>query len=809
MPPRRFPAAAARPRLAPLALALHCAVAAAAAAAAAVTAGGPAHAQGVTQGKDYDIPAGPLADALNRFAQQAGVAIAMDATRVQGLRTPGLKGAYSVESGFNALLRGSGYTVGRTAAGYVLVPAPDKASLPAAGDAVELSPMRVTGARGDMPSEATGDYTVRASRGATGLSLSPRETPQSVSVVTRAQMDDFKLSSVSDVLDATPGVVVERVETDRTYYTARGFNITTFQQDGIGVPFAHGLVGGDLEAAVYDRVEVVRGANGLLSNTGNPSATVNLIRKRPTGQFQASAGATYGSWNDKRLDGDVSGPLNAAGTLRGRFVMARENADSYLDRLGRDKSTVYGVVDADLGENTTVTLGHTYQKNKTRHHVWGGFPLYYSDGSLTGYDRSTNTAADWSYLNTATQDSFLEIAHRFDNGWEAKAVYSHKSIKWDGKLLYVYGVPDRATGLGLFGNPGEYHTTNRQDMLDLRASGPFQLGGRQHELIVGASLSASKVEGGTLAALDFALPRLEDWQGNAPDAPFDIDGGGANFKDKQRSVYAATRLSLTDALTVIVGANATRATSSGANYGTSRARSDFEVTPYAGAVYDIDETLSAYASYTEIFNPQSELDADFKQLDPVTGTNIEAGLKAEFLDKRLTGSAGLFRSKQRNLANYVRTVGTLALYEGTDVTAHGFEAEVAGQVGERLQLMAGYTRLWLEDANGNATRLHTPRHVARLSATYRVPGVEALKVGANLNWRSETSNRGSSLPVTVAQPAYALLNLMARYDITDRVYANLNVNNVTDKKYLTSRYWGDQGYYGAPRSAFLSLHWAY
>jgi outer membrane receptor for ferric coprogen and ferric-rhodotorulic acid len=108
-------------------------------------------------------------------------------------------------------------------------------------------------------------------------------------------MEDFRLDTINDVL-ANTGVTVEKVETNRTYYTARGFDITNFQMDGIGVPMTYSLQYGDIDMAMFDRVEIVRGANGLSSSTGNPSATVNFIRKRPTDDFQASAGLTIGSW---------------------------------------------------------------------------------------------------------------------------------------------------------------------------------------------------------------------------------------------------------------------------------------------------------------------------------------------------------------------------------------------------------------------------------------------------------------------------------------------------------------------------------
>ncbi|MEJ8631036.1 TonB-dependent receptor plug domain-containing protein [Sphingomonas sp. I4] len=136
----------------------------------------------------------------------------------------------------------------------------------------------VTGQR----TEGTDDYTIEGQTTATRIPLTLRETPQSVSIVTRQQITDFQLNDVNQLLTTVPGINVQANETDRVYYSARGFDIQTFQIDGIGVPFAFGIQTGSIDTAIYDHIEVVRGAPGLLSPTGNPSAVINFVRKRPT-----------------------------------------------------------------------------------------------------------------------------------------------------------------------------------------------------------------------------------------------------------------------------------------------------------------------------------------------------------------------------------------------------------------------------------------------------------------------------------------------------------------------------------------------
>ncbi|WP_193088777.1 TonB-dependent siderophore receptor [Advenella sp. FME57] len=229
----------------------------------------------------------------------------------------------------------------------------------------------------DATSEGTGLYSVPVATSATRLPLSPRETPQTINVVTRTQMDDFRLNNATSLLSAVPGVFVQQVETDRNYYIIRGYDVTNFQIDGVGMPFSTEEQIGDLDMAFYDRVEVLKGANGLLSNTGNPSGTVNFIRKRPKREFSANAGLSYSSFATRRLDVDISSPLNSSGSVRGRLVGAYQKGNSHLDRYGLEKRMLGVIVDADLSDRTTLTLGHTYQRNKSKSPMWGFVALLY------------------------------------------------------------------------------------------------------------------------------------------------------------------------------------------------------------------------------------------------------------------------------------------------------------------------------------------------------------------------------------------------------------------------------------------------
>lgn len=672
---------------------------------------------------------------------------------------------------------------------------------PSALPAIVVTPASRAGAT------APGAYTTRRSVSATGLPLSARDTPQSVSTVTRAVMDDFRLDNINDALAFAPGMLVERVETDRTYYTARGFDVMNFQLDGLGLPMTFGLQDGDVDTVAYERIDVTQGATGLMSGTGLPSATVNFVRKRPTPDRRASASLLLGSWNDKRVEGDVSGPLNAAGTLRGRLVAAAQDKNSYLDRYHLAKTVLHGVLEADLAPGLLLTAGHTVQSNRPDAPMWGALPLTFADGTPTRYDRSTSTAADWAYWNTRTAVSFAELRHELGQGWTVTATATYREMTERSRLFYTYGQPDAQTGSGLAAYPSRYASVDRQQLLDARAAGPFMLAGRRHEAVLGASISRATQHGYSWHGVGIGtlLPELSGWDGRYPEPPFTVDGGGSDLTERQRTVYAATRLNLRDDLKLIVGANHTQVDTDGRNYGVSARRDDARSSPYIGAVFDLDDNWSLYASRTAIFKPQDEIDANYRRLDPARGVSTEAGLKAEGWGGRLQASLAVFRTKLDDLASNQRLDrNAVTVHDPQDTRVTGAEIQLSGALTSRVKVLGGYSQVSIEDDKGRDVRTYTPRRVLRLSGTWQV--TDPLALGASLRWQSGIWRDDAGL--VAAQGAYALLDLMARYDFSRQLSASLNLRNVTDKRYVSSLYW-QQGYYGAPRSASLALNWTY
>lgn len=436
---------------------------------------------------ELNIPAQSLGSALQEFGRQTNVQVLYSPGDVQGKNSPAVKGKMQPQQAINALLAGSqttynlnGNTLTVTAAG--------------SGGGLELSPTQVTGNMLGNVTENTGSYTPGSIATATRLVLTPKETPQSVTVVTRQHMDDFGLNSVDDVMRHTPGITVSAFDTERSNYYARGFSINNFQYDGIpstarNVAYSAGNTLSDM--AIYDRVEVLKGATGLLTGAGSLGATINLVRKKPTSEFQGHATLGAGSWDNYRSELDVSGPLTETGNIRGRAVAAYQDKHSFMDRYERKSPTYYGIMEFDLSPDTLLTVGGDYQDSLPKGSSWSGsFPLIDAQGNRNDVKRSFNNAADWSSWEQYTRTVFAMLEHDLGDGWITKLQLDHKINGYHALMGSIQGDTPGLDGKSQL-TSGKYTGETVSDSADLYVSGPFSLGGREHELVFGGSISAS------------------------------------------------------------------------------------------------------------------------------------------------------------------------------------------------------------------------------------------------------------------------------------------------------------------------------
>jgi outer membrane receptor for ferric coprogen and ferric-rhodotorulic acid len=675
----------------------------------------------------------------------------------------------------------------------------------------------------------TGAYTInKRIDTATGLGLTLRETPQSVSVVTAQRILDQNLDTVADVVVNTVGVSVNEVDDVRNTFNARGFEINNYQVDG--VPLAWTLAGGAGETmadvSIYERVEIVRGATGLLTGAGDPSASINLVRKHAESrEFEGYVSAGLSSWNTRQISADVAGPLNASGTVRARAVAKYEKGENFIDLFKDEKVVLYGVIDADLTENTLLRVGASHQKETPTAPAWGALPSFYSDGTFAAWPRSKTASANWTYWDTTNQNIFANLSHTFANGWELKLNYNWLKNAEKTEILYIFGTVDKITGMGLFSYPFKDDGQSVQHSVDVQLKGDYALLGRQHDFVLGALHSRQELETTTFSALSFpAVGNFNTWDGSFANPGFSTTGTLAVDMDtEQTGYYAATRLNVSDRLKVIAGARLSSWERTGVNYSPAFDFGDDNVlVPYAGVLYDLTPEHRIYASYTEIFQPQDAQDSGGAFLDPITGESSEIGVKSAFFGDRLQTSFALFRIVQDNLAQLDptgalvpgKTPPTVASVAAKGATSEGFEVEVIGQPLPDWNVSFGYSLFDAEDASGKAFNTDHPRRLLKIFTTYRLPGaMKSLVVGGGLNWRSknysDSVNSVTGASFRLQQDAYTLVSLMARYEVTPQLSVQANIENLTDETYYSQIGFYEQYRYGAPRSYALSLKYAF
>ena len=710
-----------------------------------------------------------------------------------------------------------------------------------AASALELTATNVTAKGLGTTTENTESYTTGAMSTATRLNLSIKETPQSVSVVTRQQMDDFKLGTLTEAMSQTTGVVVQHNDSDRVSYSSRGYTINNFQIDGMLNTF--GRMKSDSDTIIYDRIEVVRGATGLTTGAGDPSATINMVRKRPTAQWQAQTGVSGGSYDDYYSYVDVGGPLAFDGRLRGRSVLAYRDSQSFRDHYQMQREVGYGVLEADLTDDTVLAVGYDYQDKQVQGTSWGTVPYWNSAGGKANLGRSTNMATPWSSWPLKDKTAFANLDQQLGGGWHLKAAYTHRESDTDGKVYYGGGGFPNDDRSGMSAYTGHMVGEQKMKAYDFNVAGPYSLFGREHEMMFGygeaerSSDNPYTVGGG----VPKGYGNIADWKymGDIAKFPDTVTARtGSTDSTRQKAGYVATRLSLTDKFHAVLGSRygSWKTASHSYRYDKNLQLTGVETTtqqqndiwtPYAGLLYDLTPEYTAYVSYTDIFKPQDNRDANRKYLEPVVGSNYEVGLKGSLLDERLNVATAVFWSKQDNVAELDDSVPPdpatgEEFYKsgGKGQKVQGFEVEVSGEVMTDWNMTAGYT--YTHAANGEKQRANTtqPLNMLRISTAYRLPGDwHAMTVGGAVNWQSDiwgNSNRpigrdtdGDLITenAKIRQGAYTVVKLMSRYEFDRHLSASLNVDNLFDEKYYDNVGFYNGVYWGDPRTVTLSLDW--
>ncbi|HEX7763050.1 MAG TPA: TonB-dependent receptor, partial [Cellvibrio sp.] len=529
------------------------------------------------------------------------------------------------------------------------------------------------------------------------------------------------------------------------------------------------------------------------------------------------------SWNNKFVSADLSTPLTHSGNVRARFVAKKEVGDTFMDLPEDDKTVVYGVIDADITDQASLSIGSSYQNNDPTASTWGGLSSWYGDGSRTDWSRDKSSAADWTFWASTNENQFANFKYAFSNGWELKVNYNHSKNTQDAQLLYLYGAADKNTGVGLFAWPFKSDGYSKQDSVDIQLKGGYSLFGQTHEFVVGALDSDQEAKTYTYAYTSSgSVGDYNQWDGSFPEPDWGASSVAVDFNTEQQGYYAATRISLADPLKLIAGARVSSWNRTGVSYGDPQTYGDDDVVvPYTGLLYEFADNHNAYISYTSIFKPQVELNQQRQPLDSIKGNNAELGLKSAYLDGKLQTSVAVFSIKQDNLAQVagehdpVNGQQPEAYYREADgVESTGFEFEVIGQPLDGWNVSFGYSQFKAEDSEGAAVNTDHPRKKLNLFTTYDFSGVmDGFVVGGGISWEdknyTDTFNGVTGAPERLQQDSFSLVSLMARYQINDQISVQFNVDNLLDETYYSQIGFFDQYGYGAPRNYTLGATYSF
>ncbi|WP_152020381.1 TonB-dependent siderophore receptor [Aliarcobacter butzleri] len=763
----------------------------------------------------YSIEKQSLKDAIEKISKKANKPYIASGEIFDGKTSNAIKDITGTQNALDEVLKNSGLEAVLEDGAIIIK---KKAVI---GEGTVLEPISVNEVSLNT-TEGTGSYTTERMNTATKLNLSQRDTPQSVSVMTRQQIEDFGYTTLDDAMKNMTGIVSKKGYDagDSARYNARGFEISNIMLDGMPTSTeSNGTYNANNDSLdIYDRVEVVRGATGLTTGTGTPSATVNLVRKKPTKETKGNASLSYGSYDNYRGTFDIGGALNEDKTIRARTVITAEDSDMFYDTAEHKNYQFYSVVEADVNDNLQATLGVHYRKVDNTG-GYQGLPTNV-DGSFLDVSRKTNLSNDFDYWKQTDKTVFSELEYNFNNDWKAKLAGNWKRPEQD----IMFSSLSRISGDLYQGTQG-YKLDNKQDSYDVSLNGPYSLFGRNHELMLGADYRKFENRNwGGWANYTWSTngPLVDpyNWNSSSVSKPYiDMNKWKYDFDLTQKSTYLATRLNLTDSLNFILGSRLSWYENE--NLGTNTTyKATAEVVPYAGIVYDLDDNHSIYTSWTQIFQPQSSKDRNGDLLEPITGTNYEAGIKGEYFDGRLNANIATFLIKQQNRATDDltgpnpcpgSTWGFCKRASG-EVESKGFETEISGAITDSWQLIAGYTYVETEytkdvDSSnvGKIFDLTLPKQQFKLSTTYKLP-VDSNKwtIGANIYAQNDIKSNDFD---KIKQSGYYTVGVNTKYQYSKNLDVLLNVYNLFDEEYYQTLGWDTGGnVVGTPRTFLLSMN---
>ena len=765
----------------------------------------------------FDIPAQSLETALKLFCEQSGIKVGLPEGECKKYRTNTISGMLTPSDALRTLLAGTGLKFTSIEKGTVaLFRADKKDTAETTETGLNLGEIVVDAKRerDAAITEGTKSYKSSAVTVAGKESLEVREIPNSLSVITRQLMDDRNMVTISDAMNQATGVnVLLGSDIYLSNYYSRGYQMNQMSDGMPGISSRHQ----QFDLGIYDRIEVIRGPFGLLQGSGNPSATINLVKKVPRDQFAVQGALSGGSWNNYYGMLDVTGPLVKNKSVRIRLVASGRDRDFFWDRDHEEKWLVYGIIEADLMKYNTISFSFT------RQHVdnprYAGNPAY-TNGRYIHLPYSFNPYPEWNKHMYEEKEMAGSIKQRFANEWVAELKLRHSEKKEISHAAFPStGVNPATMTVPYTLRDGDYILAWKA--MDVYVTGPFNLLNRTHKLLFGYNYdrysTGNEVGVRSVKGVSLFNPGPE-----LTTKPYIAHTSGGEDTVWQSGFYGKLQIKIFNPLTVVLGGRLSDYRSKGRWRHPSKPtpwktgyRVDDEFTKYGGIIFDVNKHISLYGSYSDIFVPQSAKKWPTGVLDPRVGGQYEIGVKGEFFERKLNASLALFRMRDENRAYDDPDHYKYYLPDG-EVESKGIEAEAAGSPLQGLDITAGYTYLKTkftkdDDSryNGKTYEYWIPEHTLKLWGNYHIQGgyFKKLSLGAGVNAYSKAEVVSYKAGVAGRkQNAYAIVSAQVGYQINKNLSASLTCNNLFDKFYYARvGNLNALNTYGEPRNYMLML----
>ncbi|MCI0592381.1 iron complex outermembrane receptor protein [Chromohalobacter marismortui] len=691
---------------------------------------------------------------------------------------------------------------------------------------VELPVLQVTEDRIANALLPTEGYTASTSTSATKTDTPLMKTAQSVSVVTREQIEDQGATSIQQALRYTPGVFTggrNGFGNRYDFISMRGFggvgSLDNIYLDGLKMA---GDVSGynslQIDPYFLERIDVFKGPTSVLYGQSYPGGLVGLTSKRPlftpTHEIQLEAGT-----HDARAARfDFSGPIGESRRAAYRLVGLASGSDSQFDHVENERYTIAPSLTLLPTDNTSLTL-MAYLQHEPNSGYYGWTP---ADGTVRDHNgrRIDNDFFDgepgFNGFERYQRLIGYQLKHQINDTWQAQQNFRFASSDIDYDQIYSSGWVGDSNQLNR--RVASANESLHAYKVDNQLQGNFTTGPLSHTLLVGLDYQYQRNSGSWRFGAATPLNAFDPEYGNTQVTY----GAPTNFINKveQTGVYLQDQISLGQWRFNLAGRQDWADTSTAyTNLGMASKSDSKKFTSRASLLYAFDNGVSPYVSYSESFEPASatNIDASGNTLDPSEASQYELGLKYQPPGSNDQYTAAIYHLEQENVSE---AIPNSPFYEAIGkVRSRGLELSAKLHPTEQLSLIASYTYTDMEyvetndETEGN-TPYGVPRHMASAWGKYEFAGgmLNGLGVGAGVRYNDSTWGNDTH---TFEVDSYTLVDAMLEYDLGmlssdfQGMNVRVNANNLLDKDYVSSCSSTTICHFGAERNvtATLSYNW--